>query len=309
LRRLAIALLALAVFAVGCSAPDDEVARVGETVVHLSDISRLYVGNTLPVDESFRETLFRVVAVDALTQALAAQYGVTVSSASVESYYSQLEANRTLANSTPAQFLGVANASQEMVHFNAELLALRDAAIDVLMVDPAVVDNLFANPATLTTVCVKQILVATQEEADAVKARLEDGEDFATVAGEVSLDTSSEGGDLGCGLAAVFVPEFAQAALEAPLGEVYGPVQSEAGFHVIIVTERTTPTREEYLAYPKSVLDSQTASDIWIAWLNDALQAADVWVSERYGTWTPVGINPPASESTTTTAATTTSGG
>ena len=76
---------------------------------------------------------------------------------------------------TPAQFLGVANASREMVRFNAEVLALRDAAIEHLVVAPETVDLLFADPVTLTTVCVQHILVETQEEAEAVQGPARSG--------------------------------------------------------------------------------------------------------------------------------------
>ncbi len=81
-----------------------------------------------------------------------------------------------------------------MVEFNAEVLALRDTTIEHLMVAPTTVDMLFADPATLTTACVKHILVETLEEAEAAKARLEAGEDFAAVAGEVSHRHQHRGG-------------------------------------------------------------------------------------------------------------------
>lgn len=309
LRRSAIVLLVLAVLAGACSGGDEEIARVGGTAIRLSDIQALYEGDTLPIDEGFRETLFRMVAVEALTQALAADFGMTVDPTKVDEYLAQLEASMAQAGATPAQFLGVADASAEMVRFNAELFALRDAAIEKLIVTPETVESLFTDPATMTSVCVTHILVATLEEAEAVKARLEAGEDFATVAGEVSLDTGTAGGDLGCAPASGYVPEFAQAAMEATLGEITGPVETEFGFHVLIVSARTTPTREEYLADPRALLTDNDLSTIWTTWLNDVLQAADAWVAERFGTWTAIGIDPPDSETTTTTTATTTSGG
>src|SRR5215217_2298091 len=54
------------------------------------------------------------------------------------------------------------------------------------------------------------ILVATQEEADAIKAELDAGGDFAAIAAEKSIDPGSgaNGGDLGFFAQGMMVPEF-----------------------------------------------------------------------------------------------------
>jgi peptidyl-prolyl cis-trans isomerase C len=83
------------------------------------------------------------------------------------------------------------------------------------------------------------ILVATQEEADKLKADLAAGADFAELAKANSTDTGSgaAGGDLGWfGLGAMVKP-FEDAVVAAKVGEVSGPVQSEFGFHLILVKE------------------------------------------------------------------------
>jgi foldase protein PrsA len=303
LRRSAVVAVLLAVLLAACSGGDEEIAWVGGTVIHLSDIEALFEGDTLPVDDAFLETLYRLMAVEALSQGLAADFGDVVDPTVLDAYTAQLEGTRAEQGLTPAQFLGVANASGEMVRFNAEVLALRDAAVEHLLVSPETVDSLFADPATMSTVCVEHILVETQEEAEAVKARLEAGEDFTAVAAEVSIDTTAEGGYLGCAAAGSYVPEFSQAVMEAPLGEFGGPVETEFGWHVFIVSERTTPTREEYLADPKSMMSDDDVSTLWTEWFNDKLQEVDARVAERYGTWTPIGIKAPETATTTTSSA------
>jgi PPIC-type PPIASE domain len=305
LHRYAIVLLALVLLLGACSGGNEEIASVGATAIKFSDVRDLY-DKAPEIDDGFRDTLFARIALEALDQALLADYGVTVDPTTVETYYTQFVSSMESNGYTPAELLGVDNASLELVHFNAEIVALRDTALEKLVVDPEVVDRLFADPLTLTNVCVKHILVDTQEEAEAVKARLAAGEDFAAVATEVSLDTNSEGGDLGCTLAGDYVDEFAQAVVAAPLNEVYGPVESEFGFHVLVVTERSTPTREAYLAGPWDILSDSQATIIWGDWISDVLATADVWVSEEYGTWTPEGILAPGTEATTTTAGETT---
>lgn len=300
---LALPLVVLALVAPACSAGDEEIAWVGGEAIRLSDIGALFEGDTLPLDDVFLDTLFRVMAVEALHQALAADFGDTLHADVYDGYLSQLETARAEQGFTPAEFLGVPNASLAMVEFNAEVLALRDTTIEYLMVAPATVDMLFADPGTLTTACVKHILVATREEAEAAMARLEAGEDFATVAGEVSTDTSAEGGDLGCALAGGYVEAFAQAVMGAPLGEFVGPVETDFGFHVLVVSERTAPTREEYLAAPEESLSDEEIGNLWTQWFNEVLQTVDARVVEKYGTWTSIGIKAPETSTTTTSSA------
>jgi len=303
LRKLVVLLLALVVLA-GCGG-DEDIAGVGGAVIRLSDVEALFDGGA-PSDDVFRDMLFSKVAVEALAQALEAQYGAVTDPTEAEDYAAQLQDYLDQSGITVADYLGVDNASGEMLRLHSDVLLVQRAALDKLIVDPEIVDELFADPDTMTNVCVKHILVETAEEAEAVITRLAAGEDFATVADEVSLDTSAEGGDLGCASAGSYVDEFAQAALTATLGEVVGPVESEYGFHVLIVSERTIPTREEYLADPWTALSESQLSQIWSTWMAEVLEAADAWVLPEYGTWTPTGIDAPASDTTTTTVGTTT---
>ena len=103
-----------------------------------------------------------------------------------------------------------------------------------------------ANPVMYTEkpnrVKVAHILVATEEEAAAIKKRLDEGEDFVALAKEKSIDTASKdtGGDLG------FVeytetqidPTFLKAAIATAKGKVSAPVKSESGVHLIKVIEK-----------------------------------------------------------------------
>lgn len=86
----------------------------------------------------------------------------------------------------------------------------------------------------------RHILVATEEEANAVLERLSGGEDFTSLAQELSTDTGSGqlGGDLGFFGRGRMVAPFEEAAFGAEIGEVVGPIQSEFGYHIIEVTDR-----------------------------------------------------------------------
>jgi foldase protein PrsA len=95
-------------------------------------------------------------------------------------------------------------------------------------------------PTTADQVHARHIMLATKAEADAVVARLKAGEDFIKVAMEVSLDEGSkaDGGDLGFFPKGFMIPEFENAAFALAPGKFSDPVESQYGFHVIMVVER-----------------------------------------------------------------------
>ncbi len=88
--------------------------------------------------------------------------------------------------------------------------------------------------------CVKHILVPTQAEAQAIAKELEGGADFAALAKARSQDPGSaaQGGDLGCFGPGEMVESFDAASFKGPLNKVQ-TVQSQFGWHLVLVTKRT----------------------------------------------------------------------
>jgi peptidyl-prolyl cis-trans isomerase C len=85
----------------------------------------------------------------------------------------------------------------------------------------------------------RHILVASEQEAKELSARLTKGENFETLANEYSLDGSKEyGGDLGYFTAEEMVAPFSSAAFSLDVGDVSQPVQTEFGWHLIKVEDR-----------------------------------------------------------------------
>jgi len=138
-------------------------------------------------------------------------------------------------------------------------------------------------PAEFTDVCLAHILLATEEEAVAVVALLEAGDDFAELAIARSQDPSSApaGGDLGCAAASQFVPEFSEASMIEPVGEVFGPLQTDFGFHVMRIVSREAKTAQQVL----DDLQQDALFEEIDAWYMDVLGRAEVTVDPKYGVW------------------------
>lgn len=151
---------------------------------------------------------------------------------------------------------------------------------------------------------VSHILVADEATANAVKTRLDAGEDFATLAKEVSTDPGSKdkGGDLGevPTEGSGFVPEFETAMNTLAVGQVSAPVKSSFGFHVIKVTAvkpAGTQTFEEVKEELKQGLVMENERVAFEAWFEGVKGNYTVEYAEEFR---------PAPTNTTPTATTAT---
>ena len=86
----------------------------------------------------------------------------------------------------------------------------------------------------------RHILVDTSEKCEELKNKILGGSDFAEVAREhSSCPSSAQGGDLGEFGPGQMVKEFDEVVFSAELNTVQGPVQTQFGYHLLEVTERT----------------------------------------------------------------------
>ncbi|PHQ84277.1 MAG: peptidylprolyl isomerase [Thalassobium sp.] len=102
----------------------------------------------------------------------------------------------------------------------------------------AAYDERFAGAEPSTEYNAAHILVGTEEEAVAVKTRVDGGADFAETAREVSTGPSGpNGGDLGWFGAGMMVAPFEEAVVALEVGEISGPVETQFGWHIIKLNE------------------------------------------------------------------------
>lgn len=144
-------------------------------------------------------------------------------------------------------------------------------------------------PDTQEQVHARHILVATQEQADAVVAQLQAGADFATLAGQQSTDPGSKdkGGDLGWFGHGVMDPPFEAAAFALQPGQLSEVIHGANGFHIIQLLERD-PARP----IPADQLTSQRQK-AFTDWLASRRSSQDVklqmsqpardWILARIG--------------------------
>lgn len=94
----------------------------------------------------------------------------------------------------------------------------------------------------------KHILVDSEEKAKEIMAMIEAGEkEFEAAAAEFSTCPSKErGGDLGAFSRGQMVPEFEDAAFDAEIGKVVGPVKTQFGYHIIKVEAKNDAGARPY---------------------------------------------------------------
>ncbi|MHB0980437.1 MAG: peptidylprolyl isomerase [Thermoleophilia bacterium] len=151
---------------------------------------------------------------------------------------------------------------------------------------------------------------AARAEAEAARKRLQSGEDFATLARELSEDAGSkeQGGDLGEVSKGVMVPAFEESVFSLKVGELSQPVKTQFGYHLIEVeslNEAKQLTLDEVKEQIKAQLLDEAQKAAWKVWLDEAKTALKVVIGEDYVTTTTLagGTSSTVGGDTTTTAA------
>lgn len=120
------------------------------------------------------------------------------------------------------------------------------------------------------------ILVETEEEALAIKAELDGGADFAEMAREKSTGPSGPGGgSLGWFGKGMMVPSFEAAVIAMETGAVSEPVETQFGWHVIMLNE-TRKTEAPALDTVREELELQIRQTRVQTTIDSITEAADV---------------------------------
>jgi peptidyl-prolyl cis-trans isomerase D len=159
---------------------------------------------------------------------------VTVDDAALAQYYEEHKADYSTPEQANLQYveLDLANVRNEVDASEEKLLAYYEENVERYR--------------SLERRRVSHILITPDGDEAAARTKAQEafdraaaGEDFATLARELSQDpgSASAGGDLGWADRATYVEPFADAAWAARPGEIVGPVETQFGWHVIKVDE------------------------------------------------------------------------
>ena len=234
--------------------PDQVVAKVGGTEItigHMIAMTSTLPQNQLqgPLDELFYGVLDRLIQQEAVAS--------------------------TVSNPSPMVMLQLENERRSLL---ASTVVNRIAA--EIEVTPELVqaayDRRFENFSPDMEFKASHILVETEEDATAIAQELATGADFGELAREKSTGpTGPNGGSLGWFAKGRMVPPFEAAVAALEKGQVSGPVQTEFGWHVILLEDTRIPTVPS-LEQLQPELEQEVFRNLFDSAVGELLSAAPV---------------------------------
>jgi len=313
-RRMVIAIGATLALVLGAVAmawqpwaglPDGAAFAVGDRAVTAEQLDervetlRALYGVVPPEDpaalDAFRRDTAKSVAVSMLLDRLAAERNIVVPAVQARDVLDRFIASRYRSRAAFVQSLGEAGTSEPQVlaEITRQLTVgrLMDSTSRQVRVSDAELRAEFERRKDTLGVperrTLRNIVVRTREDAQAVVSELRAGVPFATVAARHSLDGSTRrsGGLLGTLSERELAAPVAAAAFAVGRGELYGPVRGKYGWNIGRV-DAIEPARPPEFAQVRDALREQLrterAFEHWRSWLGRQIHEADISYADRY---------------------------
>jgi parvulin-like peptidyl-prolyl isomerase len=241
------------------------VAKVNGVGISAADYERAIersVVSGFARDRSLEQTVFQDLINQELIRQGAPSLGIVISQADVEA---EVAAQREMAGSEEAwrQSLLLNNYSEE------EWFAAQEDALLTLQVRNKLIEPYLSD---VEQVNARHIIVRSLEEAQAAMDRLNNGEGFATLAAEVSIDvtTREAGGSLGWfARNELLYPNLEEVAFSLEVGQIAGPIQTIIGYHIIQTMDKAVrPVEIERL--------QNISPNIFNTWLDEQLRKSTI---------------------------------
>jgi len=130
---------------------------------------------------------------------------------------------------------------------------------------------------------IRQIVVPEKAKAEQLRAELEKGADFATLARENSIAPEAPAGGALPAFARGQLPEAFDRAFELMPGRLSPVIESPYGFHVFLLEQRlpaTEPTFEDVRARIEAELGQRHLEDLRREWLRGLRKSAEIHLNE-----------------------------
>jgi peptidyl-prolyl cis-trans isomerase C len=284
--------LASALSAAGCTrsgqggaaraaSPDTPVATVDGAPILRGDLERrvrLVTGGEEEADPALRAGLLEQLVEERLLLAEAERRGITLAPADVEGHAKRLEA--AMGRDAYERTLEVQGLTPEGFRSQVRDQLLAEAILQTVPKPKPITEHEvrafyqerrseFAQPEQYRA---RVITAASRPDAEALRARLASGADFARLAAEKSTSPERDrGGDLGFVPRGQLPPEFDAAVERLKPGELSPVVESPYGFHVLRLEERR-PARQQTLDQAREEIArilnmgrAEAAHERWIA--------------------------------------------
>ena len=232
---------------------------------YLRELQRRQGNTNIASEEALRAEVLETMIRQELINQGAPGIGVNVTDEDVEAEYQNLR-NFSDSEEDWQEFLETNDYTPD---------EMREAQRDVLTTQGVQTSLLAPYLGDVEQVSARHIVVRTRAEAEQILDRLNAGEGFATLAAEISLDTTTReiGGNLGWfARNELFYKNLEDIAFQIEIGEVAGPISTSLGYHVIQTLDKAVrPIEVERLP--------MLSESIFGAWLDEQYRNS---VIERY---------------------------
>lgn len=239
--------------------PEGAIAIVNDAIITQSDYDRLLAqrsANTNAADDAaLRAQILDTLIEQELIRQAASEMGVNISAADIDAEMESLQA--AVGESDVESW-------ESWLESNGYTDAEMRAELENSLITRRVIDAIAAQlEGDVAQVRARHILVETEDAAIAALQRLQNGEDFAELAAELSVDMMSRdlGGELGWFIREELTdPQLADVAFSLDEGAIAGPVQSSIGYHIIQTLEKA----EQPIEAERRPLLLQTLFEQWL---------------------------------------------
>jgi peptidyl-prolyl cis-trans isomerase SurA len=232
---------------------DDGVIMESQINSGLENMITRYKDQNIPTPpmESLREQVIESLIVEELQLQLANRAGVRISDAELNDAITRIAANNEMGLEQFIDYIVKDGESYEDFRENVKKQMIvqriqRGRVGNEIDITDKEFQAFLATDESLTALepelLVKQILVQTLDEADKAIQRIENGEDFSSVAKDISLSSNAvDGGFMQWRKAADMPDLFSNAIDKKEVGFISQPLESGAGYHILMLFDKRGP--------------------------------------------------------------------